>query len=260
MKRKQNTLLRTWLSIVLVFAFAFAMTTTVYAAQPYKHDPMENPKAAADIVENPDAVYGYSPSPESTRLKDYVDYDWTDEKVVNEMKEQREAYHESIQELYDMIDSMKADGKDIEEIARAVSTRRNELRLEAYKDDPEGLEKVKKSNLETFGDENGGSPDYFYEKYGDWETVLEKALSTNAGADACLGLYDKYYDTYLIDEPASTATAEEKNYTVESGDSLWKIAQTLLKDGTQWEAIYALNQNVVKDPRLIYPGQILKLP
>ena len=87
---------------------------------------------------------------------------------------------------------------------------------------------------------------------------MEKALSTNAGADACLGLYDKYYDTYLIDEPATTA--EEKTYTVESGDSLWEIAKAQLKDGTQWEALYKLNQDVVKDPRLIYPGQILKLP
>ena len=263
MKRKQNTLLKTWLSIVLVFAFVFAMTTTVYAAQPYKHDPMANPKAAADIVENPDAVYGYSPSPESTRLKDYVDYDWTDEKVVNEMKEQREAYHESIQELYDMIDSMKADGKDIEEIARAVSTRRNELRLEAYQDDPEGLEKVKKSNLETYGDENGGSPDYFYEKYGDWETVLEKALSVNAGADACLGLYDKYYDTYLIEDTDSKDKEKSTGgdtYTVESGDSLWKIAQTQLGDGTLWESLYELNKDNVKNPRLIFPGQTLKLP
>ena len=256
--RETTKFLRPVVAAFLTVATVSLFCAQIFAAEPYKHDPMENPKAAADIVENPDAVYGYSPSPESARLKEYVEYDWTDETVVNEMREQRESYHESIRELYDMIDSMKADDKDIEEIARAVSTRRNELRLEAYKDDPEGLEKVKKSNLENFGDENGGSPDYFFEKYGDWETVLEKALSTNAGADACLGLYDKYYDTYLIDEPATTA--EEKTYTVESGDSLWEIAKAQLKDGTQWEALYKLNQDVVKDPRLIYPGQILKLP
>ena len=132
---------------------------------------MDNPKAAKDIVEDPDAVYGYSPSPESERFKDYVDYDWTDPAFVEELRKQREAYHESIQELYDMIDSMKANGDPIEEIARAVSNRRNELRLEANEGDPEELAKVKQSNLDTYGNENGGTPEYFFEKYGSWEVV-----------------------------------------------------------------------------------------
>lgn len=44
----------------------------------YEHDPRENPNAMKDIIENPDAVYGFSPSPESDRLKEYVDaIDWT---------------------------------------------------------------------------------------------------------------------------------------------------------------------------------------
>ncbi len=261
--RKKRMIRHPFRAIALTIAMVLMFSVPVFAAGNYQHDPMENPKAAADIVENPDAVYGYSPSPESTRLKEYVEYDWSDEKVVNEMKEQREAYHESIQELYDMIESMKAEGKEIEEIARAVSTRRNELRLEAYKDDPEGLEKVKKSNLETYGDENGGSPDYFYEKYGSWETVLEKALSMNAGADACLGLYDKYYDTYMIpeeDAKDSDRSSGGKSYTVKSGDSLWKIAKSELGDGTLWESIYELNQDTVKNPRLIFPDQVLMLP
>ena len=28
----------------------------------YEHNPMDNPKAARDIIENPDAVYGFSPN------------------------------------------------------------------------------------------------------------------------------------------------------------------------------------------------------
>lgn len=34
----------------------------------YIHNPKDNPEAMKDIVENPDAVYGFSPDPESTRL------------------------------------------------------------------------------------------------------------------------------------------------------------------------------------------------
>ena len=34
--------------------------------------------------------------------------------------------------------------------------------------------------------------------------MIEKAFATNAGADACLGLYDKYYGNYFIDSAAQT--------------------------------------------------------
>ena len=178
--------------------------TETAAFEGYIHDPMKNPKAAKDIIVDSNAVYGYSPNPESTRLGEYAKYDWSDREFVAEEKKKREEYHESMQELYVMISDMRAAGKETEEIARAVSTRRNELRLESYKDDPEGLEIVKASNLATYGNENGPTPEYLYEKYGSWETVIEKAISSNPGADACLGLYDKYYDTYMLEDETET--------------------------------------------------------
>ena len=169
------------------------------AAFAYENDPRENLRAMADIVENPSAVYGFSPNPESTRLGKYADaIDWTDPGQVAAARAEREAYHESMSELYRMIEDMLHQGKNVEEIARAVSRRRNELRLEAHADDPEGLALVKQSNLDAYGDEMGPSADSLYEKYGSWQTVLEKALSTNMGMDACLGLYDEYFYTYDI--------------------------------------------------------------
>lgn len=166
----------------------------------YEHDPRENPEAMQDIVENPDAVYGFSPSPDSPRLKEYADaLDWTDPEQVASARALRLEYHESMSELYRLTEELLGQGKHVEEIARAVSTRRNELRIESYADDPEGLEVLKKSNLEAFGDEMGPSPDALYEKYGSWQTVLEKAFNANPGMDACLGLYDDYYDTYSFE-------------------------------------------------------------
>lgn len=163
----------------------------------YIHDPRENPSAMADIIENPDAVYGFSPNPESSRLGSYADYDWTDPEVVEKGRQDRIAYHESLYSMYAMLHEMRDAGKSIEEMARAVSAERNRLRLESYRDDPEGLEKVKKSNLETYGDENGPSADSLFAKYGSWETVMQKAFGTNAGMDACVGLYDDYYTLYI---------------------------------------------------------------
>ena len=250
----------------------------------YEHDPMENPKAAQDIIVNPDAVYGYSPSPDSVRLKEYADADWSDEALVESARQQRLAYHESISELYRLIEQMLGEAKNVEEIARAVSTRRNEIRLESYKDNPEGLEKVKKSNLETYGNENGPTPESLYEKYGSWQTVLEKALSSNPGMDACLGMYDDYYDTYDLEERSlaagsasssnNTQAGEEasetvekeagdtasQTYTVVPGDSLWNIAQEKYDDGEKWRVIYDANKDAIRDPGLIFPGQELEIP
>ena len=167
----------------------------------YVHNPAENPKVLKDAIVNPDAVYGFSPNPASTRLKDYVNaLDWTDPVAVADAKKAREEYHASYAELYRLIEDLLGEGKDIEAIARAVSKRRNEIRLENDANDPKKLALVKKSNLETYGNEEGPTADSLYAKYGSWQTVLEKALSSNAGMDACLGLYDEYYDIHALNQ------------------------------------------------------------
>ena len=163
----------------------------------YVHDPRENPYAMEDAIENPDAVYGFSPNPESVRLGTFAEYDWTDPQVVEEARQKRIAYHESFQSMYDMLFEMRDAGKSIEEMARAVSAERNRLRLEACKDDPEALAKSKESNLAKYGREEGPTADFLYEKNGSWEAVIQGAFGTNAGMDACCGLYDEYYDLYV---------------------------------------------------------------
>lgn len=253
-------------TIILTILLMIANAIPVSAAGIYEHDPMANPAAAKDIIVDPDAVYGYAPSRDSSRLKDYVDYDWSDPALVAEMRQQREEYHDSMKELYSMIITMKTAGASVKDIAVAVSTRRNELRLLAYKDDPEGLAKVKKSNLENYGNENGGTPEFFYNKYGSWETVIEKALSANAGADACLGLYDKYFDTYFISPQNDRRSAAAANsasagteYTVVKGDTLSLIAKKTLGDKGAWKVIYDLNSDTIGNPNLIYAGQVLRI-
>ena len=179
----------------------------------YIHDPRKNPTAMRDIVENPDAVYGFSPSPaEESTLKEYVDIiDWTDPVQVAQSREVRREYHENMRELYDIIMEMVKEEKDTETIARAVSRRRNELRLEAYKDDPEGLEKVKKRNLETYGNEFGPTPESLYEEYGSWNMVMYKALGTNPGMDACLGFYDEYFYLYEVEDETGPEETRDGN-------------------------------------------------
>jgi hypothetical protein len=54
--------------------------------------------------------------------------------------------------------------------------------------------------------------------------------------------------------------AEIKTAKVIRGDSLWRISWHLLGDGQRYRQIYAANSSQIRDPRLIYPGQILVVP
>lgn len=49
-------------------------------------------------------------------------------------------------------------------------------------------------------------------------------------------------------------------YTVKRGDTLWDIAGVKLGDPQKWPLLFALNQNQIKNPDLIYPGQVLTIP
>ena len=52
-------------------------------------------------------------------------------------------------------------------------------------------------HCKTYGHEDGPTADELCEKYGSWETVLQKAFSANLGMDVCCGLYDEYYQLYI---------------------------------------------------------------
>ena len=194
MKNRVIKLLNIILIIVLI------MSITLFACSEmkfkYEHDPRDNPSAMADIIEDENAIYGFRPS-ETGSLAMYANEDWSDPEVVEKGRQERIAYHKSLESMYDILNEMSAHGQSVEAIARAVSTRRNEIRLEAYKDDPEGLTAIKERNLKKYGHEEGPLPDELYEQYGSWEAVISKAFSANSGMDACLGLYDDYYVLYV---------------------------------------------------------------
>jgi nucleoid-associated protein YgaU len=61
--------------------------------------------------------------------------------------------------------------------------------------------------------------------------------------------------------PARTDNrAQEKTHTVVPGDCLWSIAAKHLGSGSRYTEIAKLNADTVKNPGLIYPGQVLKMP
>jgi len=60
--------------------------------------------------------------------------------------------------------------------------------------------------------------------------------------------------------PAPVGEAVTRTYTVVGGDSLSKIAKKIYGDGRRWKEIFEANKDTIKNPDLIHPGQVLKIP
>lgn len=57
-----------------------------------------------------------------------------------------------------------------------------------------------------------------------------------------------------------TPTVKTKTYTIKKGDTLWAIAKKYYGNGSQYTKIYNANKDKIKNPNLIYPGQVIKIP
>lgn len=62
------------------------------------------------------------------------------------------------------------------------------------------------------------------------------------------------------DRSTATGAAQQRTYTVVKGDTLWGIARKFYGDGGNYARIAAANSATVKNPNLIYPGQVLTIP
>jgi nucleoid-associated protein YgaU len=79
----------------------------------------------------------------------------------------------------------------------------------------------------------------------DWQRDIIADIKVSAPAGAAAG---------------GGAARGETTYTVKPGDTLGKVAQEHLGDAKQYMAIFEANRDQLKDPNLIKPGQVLKIP
>jgi len=100
--------------------------------------------------------------------------------------------------------------------------------------------------------------------------------SVEAGANFSPGVYDLQVDqidpetgrvTAVIALPFERATPEAAlqaraagRVVVQPGNSLWRIARQLYGEGVQYTVIYEANRDQIRDPDLIYPGQVFDAP
>lgn len=68
--------------------------------------------------------------------------------------------------------------------------------------------------------------------------------------------------TQVIPEPTEEKKEEFKEtyYVVRKGDNLLLIAQTFYGDRKRWYEIYVANRRTIKNPSILYPGQVLIIP
>lgn len=98
---------------------------------------------------------------------------------------------------------------------------------------------------------------------GDKVTVSGQAASTEEAEKIALALGN----TIGVSSVDSQLTVAQEApaavmYTVEKGDTLWKIAETHYGKGKggQYERIFEANRPMLTHPDKIYPGQVLRIP
>ncbi len=112
------------------------------------------------------------------------------------------------------------------------------------------------------------------------EDYKVKEDAKNYGGDMLVSIKLKQYRSYgtktctiqfastkpkVVEQPArpaetSPAPPSAQTYTVVKGDCLWNIAKKFYGNGSKYTVIYAANQDKIKNPNLIYPGQVLTIP
>lgn len=98
---------------------------------------------------------------------------------------------------------------------------------------------------------------------GDKVTVTGAADSTEQAEKIVLALGNTMGVSEVNSQiEVAAPTAEARMYTVESGDTLWKIAETMYGKGKgpKYTVIFEANTPMLSHPDKIYPGQVLRIP
>lgn len=106
--------------------------------------------------------------------------------------------------------------------------------------------------------------------YVEGEKLVVRITAPDQGAaDAIVNSFNSVDNTYgdldlqvgaeqaQVQEAAASAGT---TYTVQSGDSLWKIAKNQYGDGAQYMKIFYANRDKIKDPDMIQVGWDLVIP
>nr|WP_254871549.1 LysM peptidoglycan-binding domain-containing protein [Pseudooceanicola sp. HF7] len=61
-------------------------------------------------------------------------------------------------------------------------------------------------------------------------------------------------------EEAGQAGSPVSEVTIQPGNTLWAIARENYGDGVLYVRVFEANRELIRDPDLIYPGQVFTIP
>ncbi|MDQ4122769.1 MAG: LysM peptidoglycan-binding domain-containing protein [Acidobacteriota bacterium] len=91
------------------------------------------------------------------------------------------------------------------------------------------------------------------------QSAADQIVGAFNSVDASYGDLDLQVSAQQQYEQAA-ATQQQQTYTVQSGDSLWKIAKNHYGDGARYMEIFYANRDKIRDPDMIQVGQELVIP
>jgi LysM repeat protein len=85
--------------------------------------------------------------------------------------------------------------------------------------------------------------------------VAEQIYAANKVPASGIAIIEQAYTDALIIHHESP-----RSYTIRPGDTLSSIAQRFYGSAADWRGLYQVNRSVVRNPDVIYPGEVLDVP
>ncbi|MEL7525408.1 MAG: LysM peptidoglycan-binding domain-containing protein [Pseudomonadota bacterium] len=118
--------------------------------------------------------------------------------------------------------------------------------VQGTKNVPEGNVEVRADLIGKDGDTVDARAAVTFEKEQDKQIVLTKVIATGTGSGQGSQGADVQKALPVV--------------IIRKGDNLWRISRRLYGDGVRYTTIYQANQDQIRDPDLIYPGQVFLTP